>query len=47
MVDGTQCPQGTIVPNSPRPRSFRHETVVLAFIVLLLMIVVGTIVRAW
>jgi hypothetical protein len=31
----------------PRRRSFHHETVALAFIVVLLMIAVGTVVRAW
>jgi hypothetical protein len=35
------------VPNAPRPRSFHHETVAFAFIVVLLMIAVGTVVRAW
>jgi hypothetical protein len=46
MMDA-HCPEGTTVPNAPRRLSFRHETVAFAFIMVLLMIAVGTVVRAW
>jgi hypothetical protein len=35
------------VLNAPRSRSLRHQTLAAAFIVVLLMIAVGTAMRAW
>jgi hypothetical protein len=35
------------VPKAARHRSFRHETVALAFIMVVLMIAAGTFMRAW
>jgi hypothetical protein len=43
----TPCSQGTVVLNAPRSRSLRHQTLAAAFIVVLLMIAVGTAMRAW
>jgi len=35
------------VLNAPRSRLFRHEALAAAFIVVLLMIALGTVVHAW
>jgi hypothetical protein len=35
------------VPAARRPRSLRHETVAVAFILVLLVIAVGSAVRVW
>jgi len=45
--DAHPRPQGTVVLNAPRSRSLRHQTLAAAFIVVLLMIAVGTAMRAW
>jgi hypothetical protein len=48
MIVGARSAQKEpTVPNALRPRSFRHQTVAFAFIMVLLMIAVGTVVRAW
>jgi len=50
-AEGAGCahprPQGTVVLNAPRSRSLRYQALAAAFIVVLLMIAVGTAMRAW
>ena len=47
IVGAHRAQKEPIVPNALRPRPFRHQTVAFAFIMVLLMIAVGTVVRAW